>query len=267
MGIEIRSTKEAGVAAKTGTMIGEAQRRAVEWEMQKATLRSQQEFQQELRDRQFQLDMVNRAREWEIEKMGMRSQMDFEREERFRQKKINDAEVALEAIRKRIQDGTVSEKDTWVQNQLFYYDIIAKTGEEPPMGLMERQSQPKEEDVFGQYIKQAMGGNNTVPTGTNQSTVAQSNEIYVINPQGNPEILPKDEWGEAKSLGYTLAPGQKLSGLPQNIQAMGKEELKKIGKEQETKLTEKFGLAAPIWEKGSLDYWLKTKGLKEYWRQ
>ena len=49
MGIEIRSTKEAEVAAKTGTMIGEAQRRAVEWEMQKATLRSQQEFQQELR--------------------------------------------------------------------------------------------------------------------------------------------------------------------------------------------------------------------------
>jgi hypothetical protein len=110
MGIEIRQPGEAKAAATAGTMIGRAERAkeerartereqeqatqmafqerarqvAMDWELQKMVLNSQQDFAQEQRLRQVELEKEARAREWEYEKMELASRIDFEQSEKER---------------------------------------------------------------------------------------------------------------------------------------------------------------------------------------
>ncbi len=65
----------------------QARQTAMKWDLQKMQLRSQQEFEQELRTTQYGLDRFNRAKEWDIEKMELRSRMDFQQEEEERLRK------------------------------------------------------------------------------------------------------------------------------------------------------------------------------------
>lgn len=98
MGIEIRPKNEAQVYAKTGALIGQAQRRAQEWELEKAEARSQLDFQQELRLRQLDDERVIKAREWELEKMMIRSRLDFEAEEKERLQKKQQFQAVMKQI-------------------------------------------------------------------------------------------------------------------------------------------------------------------------
>lgn len=90
----------AGVAA-AGNIVGQAQRAeeerakaerqrarqiAMDWEMQKMMLNSQQDFAHEMRMKQAELDKEGRAKEWEVEKAEIASKMDFEQQERERNK-------------------------------------------------------------------------------------------------------------------------------------------------------------------------------------
>ena len=119
MGIEIRPSGESTAYAAAGQTIGKAERAkeerargerqaqqaqdlaarqradqmAMDWELQKMQMRSQLDFQQELRDKQYEYDKFNRAKEWEVEKMELASRFDFEQEEkeRLRRKAILDS--------------------------------------------------------------------------------------------------------------------------------------------------------------------------------
>jgi hypothetical protein len=90
----------------------QAQTRALEWELEKAQLRSQQDFEQELRDRQFEYDKINAAREWHIQKMQLTSQMDFQREETERQTKLGILDAQIEKWKKALQDSKVNLNST-----------------------------------------------------------------------------------------------------------------------------------------------------------
>jgi hypothetical protein len=265
MSIEIRQKGEAQAAAKAGTMIGNANKiarqRAMEWEMEKAEIRSRQVFEQELREQQYKYDALNRAKEWQIEKMEIASRMDFEQEERKRVRREAEFNAGVEAI-----DKDDTRTDEWKDTAKFrlaskYYDVpdAAKY-----LGL----SNQGQESALDQYIAQAMGKGKQAGGTSSGSNLAQADEMYVIDPQGNPAIIKTSDWrsGEAAKEGFTLAPGQQEPELPMKTMQTGMGELESIGEQQQTELMKKHGLAAPIWEKGAFDYWLKTKGLKEWWR-
>jgi hypothetical protein len=121
MGIVKRQPGEAKVTAKAGEIIGKAakekqaeeearrqqelsfkqaaQQRAMEWEIEKMTLRSQQDFQRELR-----------AKQWDLEKLEIRSRLDFEQEEKKRQERIDNANTKILAIDKAEESGKHSKE-------------------------------------------------------------------------------------------------------------------------------------------------------------
>lgn len=258
MSIEIRQKGEAQAAAKSGAMIGDARRRAIEWEMMKAEMRSRQDFEQELREQQYKYDAINRARDWEIEKMEIASRMDFEQREQERIRRTAEFNAGIETIDK--DDGRTDEWKDVAKFRLAskYSDV---EGAAPYLGLSDK----KQESALDQYIAQAMGrgGQATVQAG---GGLAQPDEMYVIDPQGNPAIIKTSDWrsGEATKEGYTLAPGQAQPELPLKTMQTGMGELEQIGARQMKESVAKYGITPPFW---AIDEWLKQKGLREYWRQ
>ena len=63
-------------------------------------MRSQLDFQQELRDKQYEYDKFNRAKEWDLKKMELHSQLDFEQEEKERLRKKATFNAGIESIDK-----------------------------------------------------------------------------------------------------------------------------------------------------------------------
>ena len=78
---------------------------AQEWEIQKMSLNSQQQFQHELRLNQTELDREARSKEWELKKMEIRSYMDFQKEEQDRSLGINRTQNEIDQIEKEIKSG------------------------------------------------------------------------------------------------------------------------------------------------------------------
>lgn len=137
MGIRKEQPGAAKAAAATGTAIGaaarekedrarvereqaradqeaaqrKAQQAAMAWDLQKMQLRSQQEFEQELRTTQYGLDRFNRAKEWDIEKMELRSRMDFEQEEQERVREMGRTDAKITALKKAEEDGLFTGKE------------------------------------------------------------------------------------------------------------------------------------------------------------
>lgn len=157
MAIEIRSEKEPKAAGQAGSIIGTAQKAAAEWELQKAILRSQQEFQQELRLRQVQLEAQARAREWELEKMEMVSRIDFQQKEQARQLEMKRNQVMYDTLKQQIDKGIVGPEDSnWpqIQNRLLYYQAKAQGADAPatlyntPSAVMKPQNLQKEARQF-----------------------------------------------------------------------------------------------------------------------
>lgn len=132
MPIVKRQPGEAKAAATAGKVIGEAekakrqqaialereqrssqlaaQKRAMDWEAEKMAMRSQQDFQQELADKQWEFEKFNRAKQWDIEKMEMRSRLDFEQEEKGRQKRIDSEDAKILALDRAEETGTHSKE-------------------------------------------------------------------------------------------------------------------------------------------------------------
>lgn len=149
MSIVIRPKGEARAAAEAGKIIGKAeakrqqqqidaelasQKKAQEWELEKLALRSQQDFQHELRLRQINLEKEARAEEWEIEKMQRASLLDFEMEEKERLKKLEEITNSINAIQKEIDSGHTADDDPTIKARLtnlqLQYDAV-KTGTKP----------------------------------------------------------------------------------------------------------------------------------------
>lgn len=145
MGIRREQPGATQAAATTGSLIGAAQKaeetraaarqkasqerqikaseereaRAMQWETDKLAMRSQQDFAEELRQEQFQLDKVQRAREWDVEKMEIASRLDFDREEKDRQIKLERIDTQIAAIDKEIEAGRVDESSPDITQRRF----------------------------------------------------------------------------------------------------------------------------------------------------
>jgi hypothetical protein len=75
-----------------------AQQAAMEWEATKMRMRSEQDFQQELSEKQWDYEKFNRAKAWDIEKMEIASRNDFQQEEQDRSEKMAKTAAGLKAI-------------------------------------------------------------------------------------------------------------------------------------------------------------------------
>lgn len=179
MPIEIRSEKEPQAAAQAGSIIGTAKKAATEWELQKAIMRSQQEFQQELRLRQVQLEAQARAREWELEKMEMVSRIDFQQKEQARQLEMQRNQVMYDTLKQQIDKGIVGPEDSnWpqIQNRLMYYQAKAQGADAPaslystPSSVMKPKVKEAEARKFlGNIFGQQEAGTMTLDEGLIQA--------------------------------------------------------------------------------------------------
>lgn len=143
MAIRIEQPGAAKAAAAAGTAIGKGQRAkedrasaerkqaqtaqraaqqktqqvAMDWELQKMQMRSQQEFEQELADKQWDYERFNRAKAWDIEKLELRSRMDFQQEEQERLRQVGELDNQINAWNKAADDYQVDRDFAW-QNKL-----------------------------------------------------------------------------------------------------------------------------------------------------
>jgi len=233
MSIEIRQPGEAKAAAKAGAMIGDARRRAIEWEMEKAEIRSRQAFEQELRDQQYKYDAVNRARDWQIEKMEIASRMDFEQQERQRLR----TKAEYTAARDTLDKNKDNMGDGEYERALFRLDSIyapkgvseAVTG----LGLQTRQQNTGLFNLGGTDTLTDTGTNKDNPLGLNISggtaapkvsplperilSMEKTSQFRVISPNGKEEIIASDKWPEYKAKGYILAEIKKQRQAAQNV--------------------------------------------------
>ena len=69
------------------------QEAAMKWDQEKMAMRSAQDFQQEQRDAQREMDKMNMAKDWELEKMAARSQQELV-DELSETKRIKDNAIA-----------------------------------------------------------------------------------------------------------------------------------------------------------------------------
>ena len=117
---QITTTQQVARAAQRADQ-QKAQQVAMDWELQKMQMRSQQEFEQELRDKQREFDKFNRAKDWDLEKLELRSHIDFEMEEKERTEKIGRAQAKHDQVNKHITEGLIPprEKDWKTDNMLW----------------------------------------------------------------------------------------------------------------------------------------------------
>ena len=106
-----------------------ARKAALDWEQEKMAMRSQQDFQQELAEKQWDYEKFNRAKAWDLEKMEIASRNDFQQEERERQEKLNKWMLGRKAIE---DSDTVYHTQEQKDEALWKWDTKHKTGLYPP---------------------------------------------------------------------------------------------------------------------------------------
>ena len=245
MGIEIRPSGETAAYAAAGQTIGKAERAkeerareerqaqhaqdlaarqradqmAMDWELQKMQMRSKLDFQQELRDKQYEYDKFNRAKEWEVEKMGLASRFDFEQEEKERLR-INAEAVAGE---KTLLESSMGDEERarglfrlWqkfpeARNLQKYSGFDTREERYPSLTSEERAKaerieagllpRARQESETAQYLKNL---------GLDGNAVAGPGKVYVKHPNGVRGYIPVEQLEEALTNGYTLIEGQNI---------------------------------------------------------
>lgn len=163
MPITLRQPGGAKAAAAAGSIIGKAQRAeedrartereqvrktedkarmkaqetAMAWELQKMQMRSQKEFEKELRQYDYQLMRDDRAEMWTVEKMEMASRMDFEREEQERQQNLSRIDAKILTLKKAKDDGQFTGREPEYKAMVF--DL-----EQQQYGIKNPRALPKE---------------------------------------------------------------------------------------------------------------------------
>jgi len=174
MGIRIEQPGAAKAAAGAGVAIGKGQRaeegraraaqqqaqaasikaqqaaqqKAMEFDLFKMEQRSLQDFQQELRTKQYEFDKFNRAKEWDIEKMELASRMDFQQSETKRLREIDLVTNKELAVRKDIDSGVSTEKEheLTLLNLKLARDALETGGRRPaPLTQMPQDRQERQE--------------------------------------------------------------------------------------------------------------------------
>lgn len=200
MPIEIQQPGLAGLYGAAAVMSKrekEAQK-AEEQRIRKEEIQMQQQYQQNVRqlDAQLDLEMYERSKRWEIDKMQLRSQMDFQREEQKRGRIIDDAENATLQIEKEIKAGNIDEDDPQVKNLLLYYSLQSQFPDRtPPTGLLKT---PREEiDPMKQLIQRFL-------TGDEVEGVPGTDRVRVISPEGQTGTIAATEIEEFRAKGFTI---------------------------------------------------------------
>lgn len=242
MAITIRQPGEAKVAAQAGAIIGkgkraeenrargereqarvqqiqaqqEARQAAMEWDLQKMLLNSQQDFAHEMRMRQAGLDAEARAREWQVEKMEIASKMDFAEEEKERIRRTATYNAGSETIDNNEGLTDTQKADAHFRLSSRYTDIP-----EAAAGLGLRPDSKKSLFDFGLDTGLTPGGTPNLtannPLGLNIQNISteqlpqavldleSQNKFEVISPDGETEIIDADQWVDYKARGYLLA--------------------------------------------------------------
>jgi hypothetical protein len=189
-----------------------ARKTAIDWELQKMQMRSQQDFQQELADKQWEYDKFNRAQAWQIEKMEMASRMDFEREERNRQKRLDELDSADAAIDKAVAEGRYAENQVAAQrfkNEMARYNITGSLSREKEPGILSLLGETPP-TVTPDITENPLGLNIVTPTQVSQLPPEQlelmrEQKFRVISPDGDEETIDESQWVDYKARGYILA--------------------------------------------------------------
>jgi hypothetical protein len=148
-----------------------ARQTAMAWDLQKMQLRSQQEFEQELRTTQYSLDRFNRAKEWDIEKMELRSRIDFEQEEKERIREIGQVDAKITAVKKAQEDGMFTGREFEYESMLFNleqqrYGVKNPSRPlDPQKRLLDQMMRQREADASGGTTGLGTGVGPPPPTG------------------------------------------------------------------------------------------------------
>ena len=136
MAIRIEQPGAAKAAAQTGAVIGKGERAkenraraereqaraqqmaaqqqarqaALQWEQEKMTVRSQLDFQKEMRAKQWEIERDDAAQQWDIDKMRLASENDFQQDEKERIRKKSTLNSGMETINN--SDAPEAEKET-----------------------------------------------------------------------------------------------------------------------------------------------------------
>jgi len=102
------------------------QEAAMKWDQEKMAMRSAQDFQQEQRDAQREMDKMNMAKDWELEKMAIRSQQELADELRETQEVKNEASATIKTIEEGVRNGKWNEGE--VDQQLKRAYLQKETG-------------------------------------------------------------------------------------------------------------------------------------------
>jgi len=129
------------------------QEAAMKWDQEKMAMRSAQDFQQEQRDAQREMDKMNMAKDWELEKMAMASQNDFMKDEAKRVEKSKRYDEGAENINQSLLKGNISEIDA----KQAHHDWAMKFSGDVPEAAAKLGVRSTKEDVLGQYLKGALG--------------------------------------------------------------------------------------------------------------
>ena len=221
MSIRLEQPGASKAAAAAGTMIGKAERAkedraraereqaqaaqdqarqtAMQWELQKMTLNSQQDFAHEMRMKQAGLEAEARAQEWQVEKMELASRMDFEQDEKERLRRKAEYTAGRDSIDK-------NEGLTDAQKEQANFLLSTKYSDlsEAAAGLGLK---PEKQDPLDKRIAEALKIDDTVeppPTVSDTTTIKPPppGEIKVISPDGQTGNIPEVEWEAEKDTTY-----------------------------------------------------------------
>lgn len=195
----------------------QAEQRAMQWETDKMQLRSQQEFEQELRTRQYDLDRFNRAKEWDIEKMELRSRMDFEQEEQERVREIGRVDAKILAVKKAQEDGQFSGREFEYESMLFNLEQqrfgIKNPSRplDPQKRMLDQAMRQREADASGGFAGDVGGVGPPPPTGEltvqNMEAIAAVGKTYLRRKDtGELVEIPIDRAKDAVDTGRFVFP-------------------------------------------------------------
>jgi len=257
MGIEIRPTGEAKATAKAGQQISQAKAaetarqeaaqqqeidlrtRGLEWEMEKAQMRSAQDFAHELRVNQARLEGEARAKEWEVEKLDIVSKADFMKKEQARLDKHNKFTGTINYIDELEQSGNYSPKqiqDMKIRAALPYEregfdevaEILGAAGyfgtADRKKGLFDLGGEAGIEGTAGDPLNLNIQPLPVSQLSQEQLSFEQQNKFEVISPDGKTEIIDATDWAQYKADGYILSSVKKQktqSQTPRSVRKVG----------------------------------------------
>jgi hypothetical protein len=136
MAIKIRHGEVADIA-KLATLAGKsiAAQREIEYARAMAQQLQRMEHEKEMVKFRAQLDLESekRAHQWEFEKAEIRSRTDFAREEAKRMRRLDDADNAIRQIDREVEAGRITNEQA---DTLKFYQEIKKYGVAPPVSLI-----------------------------------------------------------------------------------------------------------------------------------